>query len=30
MKKDLINGNKNLLKGIYAGNLSSNYQDSYK
>ena len=29
-KQELINGNKNLLKGIYAGNLSSNYQDSYK
>lgn len=29
-KKELVNGQKNLLKGIYAGNISSNYQDSYK
>ena len=29
-KMELMNGNKNLLKGVYVGNLSSNYQDSYK
>ena len=29
-KQELVNGNKNLLKGIYVGNVSSNYQDSYK
>ena len=29
-KQELINGSKNLLKGIYVGNISSNYQDSYK
>ena len=29
-KMELINGNKNLLKGIYAGNICSNYQESYK
>ena len=33
MKKrieELVNGQPNLLKGVYAGTLSSNYQDSYK
>ena len=29
-KMELINGNKNLLKGVYVGNISSNYQESYK
>ena len=29
-KQELINGSKNLLKGVYVGNISSNYQDSYK
>ena len=29
-KQELVNGSKNLLKGIYVGNISSNYQDSYK
>ena len=29
-KQELMNGSKNMLKGIYAGNVSSNYQDSYK
>ena len=29
-KQELINGTKNLLKGVYVGNISSNYQDSYK
>ena len=29
-KQELVNGSKNLLQGIYVGNISSNYQDSYK
>ena len=29
-KEELVNGNRNLLKGIYVGNMSTNYQDSYK
>ena len=29
-KEELVNGNRNLLKGIYVGNMSSNYQESYK
>ena len=29
-KQELVNGQKNLLKGIYAGNVTSNYQDSYR
>ena len=29
-KQELVNGSKNLLQGIYVGNVSSNYQDSYK
>ena len=29
-KQELINGSKNLLKGVYIGNISSNYQESYK
>ena len=29
-KQELMNGSKNMLKGIYVGNVSSNYQDSYK
>ena len=29
-KQALMNGSKNLLQGIYVGNVSSNYQDSYK
>ena len=29
-KQELINGTRNLLKGVYVGNISSNYQDSYK
>jgi hypothetical protein len=29
-KQELVNGSKNLLQGIYIGNISSNYQDSYK
>ena len=29
-KKELVNCTKNLLQGIYVGNVSSNYQDSYK
>ena len=27
-KQKLINGTKNILKGEYVGNISSNYQDS--
>ena len=29
-KQELINGSKNLLKGVYIGNISTNYQESYK
>ena len=29
-KQELVNGQKNLLKGIYTGNVTSNYQDSYR
>ena len=29
-KQEIINGTRNLLKGVYVGNISSNYQDSYK
>jgi hypothetical protein len=29
-KQELVNGNKNLLKGIYVGATSSLYQDTFK
>jgi uncharacterized FlgJ-related protein len=29
-KEELVNGQKNLLKGIYQGNMSSVYQEDYK
>ncbi len=29
-KEELVNGNRSLIKGIYVGNMSSNYQKYYK